>query len=99
MLEHVVEDGGELFFGDAPGDEGSVGELGGEEGLAHAADDACLEHGADACEDDVEFDTGLFGDDFEGLALKTRDEVFGNSEDFGVDGVVVLGGNHVVAEF
>ena len=99
VLEHVVEDGSEFFLRDTPSDEGSMSEFGGEEGLAHTANDACFEHGANALEDDREFDAGLFGNDFEGVALKTGNEVFGNSENFGVNGVVVLGGYHVMGGF
>lgn len=39
----------------------------------------------------------MFGDGVEGLALETGDEVFGDGEDLGVGGVVVLGGRHVCA--
>ena len=60
-----------------------MGEFGGEEGLADAADDAGGEHGADAFEDDVEFDAGLLGDDGKGMLLEAGDEVFGDGEDPG----------------
>ena len=67
-----------------------MGELGGEEGLADAADNPGLEHQADALQHGVERDAGLLGDGLEGAGLVAGDEVFGDGEDAGVDGVVVV---------
>ena len=48
-----------------PGDERALGEVGGEQGLAHTADDARAEHGLDALDDRLHWEAGLAG----GLAL------------------------------
>ena len=53
VAEHVVEGGVQALLGHAPRDESAACEARREQRLAHAADRAGLEHGADALDDDV----------------------------------------------
>lgn len=95
LLGHEIEGGVELLLGDFPSDEGSVGEFGGKEGLADAADDSGFEHRLNALEHGFEWHSALFGDDVEGLALKAGDKVFGDRKDLRIDRVVVFDGDGV----
>ena len=93
FFRHELEGVVEFFFRHFPCDQRAVSEFCGEHGLAHAADDACLLHCADAFDHGFERDTGFIGDDLERMALETGYEVFGNSEDLRVDGIGDGGGD------
>ena len=62
-------------------------EFGRKHGLADAADDACFKHGADALDDRFQWNSRFFSNHLKGVALETRDQVFGNGEDLCVDGI------------
>lgn len=87
ILGHEVEGVVEFFFRDFPRDECAVGEFCCKHGLADAANDAFLLHGADALDDGFQRDSRFLGDKVEGLFLEAGDEVFRNGEDLRVDGI------------
>jgi hypothetical protein len=64
-----------------------VREFGREHGLADATDDACFKHGAYALDHGFERHSRLVCDHMKWMALETSDEIFGNGEDFRVDGI------------
>jgi hypothetical protein len=97
-VEHEIKGVVEFFLRHLPGDQRAVGELGGKQRLAHAANDARLLHGPDAFQHRFERHTGFFRDHMEGLALESGDQVFGNRQDFRIDRIVVFdgkGGSHL----
>ncbi len=62
LLGHEIEGRVKLFLRHLPGDQRAMGELGGEQGLAHPADHTGLQHRADALEHGLERDPGCLGD-------------------------------------
>ncbi len=93
FLEHELERRLELVHGIVPSHEAAVGQLVGEKSLAHAADDAGAEHGADALDDRVQRQAALLSDIAQGMTVETFDLVLGHSEDLGIHLFGVLGGN------
>ena len=92
LLEHEIERGVQFVFGNAPCDEGTVCEVGCDEGLADAPDSAGVEHGADAFDDGFEGYSGFFGDFEKWFANEALDFVLGDGEDLRVQRVVVFDG-------
>ena len=76
VLGHEIERGVEFFLRHLPSDECTVGELGGEQGLADAADHTCLDHCSNALNDGGKRHPRFLSDEVEGLALETGDEIF-----------------------
>ena len=62
LLGHEVERRVELFLRHLPSDERAVGELGGKQRLADAADDAGLDHRADPLQHGFQRQPGFLGD-------------------------------------
>jgi hypothetical protein len=93
LFEHEVEGASSFSVGDFPGDEGAVGEFGGEEGLADAADDAGFDHGADALDDGIKGYAAFFCDELEGVAEEAFHAVFADGEDAGVGFFGVFNGD------
>ena len=94
LAKHEFKGSIELFGGNLPSHKGAFGEICGQKRLADAADRSCLDHGADALQNNGQLDTAEAGNFLKRLAGKTGNLVFGDGEDAGVDGVVVLSRNH-----
>ena len=95
LPEHVIKGGGEFVFGDLPGDERPLGEIGRHQSLTDATDGAGPEHGPDALNDGLRRDAGQRGDLAERVGVEALQGVFGDAENGGVDGVVNGGGDGV----
>ena len=80
-------------FGEFPSDEGAVGQAGGEQGLADAANGAARQHGAEAFDDEGLGQVAGFGDGEKGTGSKAVDAVFGYREDAAIDVIGAVAGN------
>jgi hypothetical protein len=85
LHRQVVEPFVEPVGGDAPGDERTGREIGGHEGLPDPADDAALQHSAQALEHRVDRQLAQARDLREGILEKSGDAVFADGEDARVD--------------
>ena len=94
LAEHEIKGGIELFGGNLPCHKGTLGEIRGQKRLADAADRSCLNHGADALQNNGQPDTAQARNFLKRLAGKPGNLVFGDGENAGVDGIVVLSRNH-----
>jgi hypothetical protein len=92
LFEEELEGPLQLLRGHLPGHERALGELVGQQGLAHAADDAGGEHGADALHHGVKRQAALLRDELEGMLVEALHPVLAHGEDLGVDGIGVVGG-------
>ena len=97
LAEHEFKGGIEFFGGNLPRYKGALSEIGGKKGLADTADRSSFDHGADAFENSRQVYAAESRNFQKWLPRETGNFVFGNGEDAGVDGVVVLGRNHLKA--
>ena len=74
-----------------PGDEGAVGQAGGEQCLAHAADGAGAQHGAQALDDELFRQLAGAGNGEKGAGVEAVDAVLRHGENAAVDGVTAVG--------
>ncbi len=88
LLGHEIEGGVELVLRHLPRDQRAVGELVGKQGLADAADDAGLQHRADALQDGGELDAALLGDHPKWFRLKSADAVLAHRENLRVHRII-----------
>ena len=98
LAEHELKGGFELFGRHFPSHESALGEIRGEKRLADTADRSSFDHGADTLQNNGQLDTAQSGNFLKRFAGKTGNLVFGDGKDTGVDGIVVLGRDHVRVE-
>jgi hypothetical protein len=87
LAEHVIEGGVELFRRHLPGHQRALGEVGGQQGLAHAPDGARPQHGADAFQHHRDLQPGQAGDLLQRFALEPLQLVLRHRQNAGIDGV------------
>ena len=78
-----------------PGDERALRQVRRQQGLPHAANRACPEHGLNPLDDHRQFDAGLARDYQQRIALKALNAVFGDRENARIDRVTQFDGNRV----
>ena len=93
-LRHVVEGGLDFFRRDFPGDQRTVREIRGKQGLPHAPNSSRAQHGRDPLHHGRYWHTGAPRDFLERLANEALDLVLGDREDFRVDRIVVFDRQH-----
>lgn len=93
LLEEVIEGAVEAILGNLPGDEGALGEVGGEKGLADTPDGPSAEHGDDALNYCGHIEIGLMGNLGQRVGKKALDAILRNGKDAGVDGVCYMNGD------
>ena len=103
LLEHVIKSGIELVLSHLPSDQRTLGEVGGQQRLAHAPNDTTSQHGLNALEHRRGIQAALLGDLADRIVLKPLEPILGNLEDAGVDRVLNVdrdgGASHVDSAF
>ena len=95
LPKHVIKCRLKLFGRHFPGHQRSLREVRRQERLADPPNRSRAQHSLDPVQDQPLVDPGKPGNFPERFANKSLDLVFRDSEDFGVDGICVLGGDHV----
>jgi hypothetical protein len=93
-LEHPVERGVDLLFGNFPRDQGAFSQVGRKQSLPDAPDRPRAQHRGDARHHNLDTYTRAIRDLFERLANEPFDLVFRNGENFCVDRIVMLNRQH-----
>ena len=88
LLLHPVKSGIQFFLRQGPGHQGSLGQLGRQQRLAHAAHYSGLHHGFQPLDNHRNRMSALFGNGVEGQAAEPFDAVFRHQQNVRVDGVV-----------
>ncbi len=84
-----------FVFGYFPGDEGPLGQFGGEKGLADSSDDPRGSHRLEAFNDGFKGLSAFPGNDMEGAPVKSLHLVFGNRQDGRIDRVCGMDGDGI----
>ena len=95
LFEHELKGGVQLVIRHLPGDEGAFGQLVGQQGLPHTADDTALNHGADALHHSLKRQAALLGDELERMLVESLHTVFAHRQNAGVGFFGVFDGEGV----